>query len=359
MTPREREIMTLLRENPQISQKEIAKRLNITRSGVAAHINNLVTSGYILGRGYILREEEYITVIGGANMDIVGTTINPLVPKDSNPGKIFYSSGGVGRNIAENLARLGMHITFLSALGEDDSGRRIQQELRDLGVDTSNILFGGGMTPHYLAVMDEEHDMAVAISDMELVERVDVNYLRERKKMIESSRYTVLDTNLSLPSLEYLFTHVKSNYLVDGVSTAKVTKLSKYLNNIAFLKVNIYEAQVLAETNSHDEKHLGEILMDKGLRSLVITAGAKGAYYFDQKRQYFLPARPIDVATASGAGDAFMAGYVYGLNENMDVEERMKFATAASRIALMSTSTSSEEFQLNNIKGELNNVDER
>lgn len=359
MTPREREIMNFLRENPQISQKEIAKRLNITRSGAATHINHLVSAGYILGRGYILREEEYIIVIGGANMDIVGITDSPLIPKDSNPGKIYYSSGGVGRNITENLARLDINVTFLFALGQDDSGRRIEKELRDLGVDTSNVIFGEGITPHYVAIMDEDHDMALAISDMDVVERVDENYLRSHKKIIEASQYAVLDTNLSQNALDFLFENIKGNYLVDGVSTAKVVKLKKHLKNINFLKVNIYEAQVLCDMESEDVRLLGRELICRGLYSLVITLGAKGAYYFDSSREYFLPARPISVATASGAGDAFMAGYVYGIYHGMKLEERMKFAMAASRIALKSSSTSSEDFQLKNIKGELKNVDER
>ena len=84
MTPREREIMALLRKNPQISQREIAEKLNITRSGVSTHINNLAKNGYILGRTYILREDDYISVVGGANMDIVGSSYNKSIRKDSN-----------------------------------------------------------------------------------------------------------------------------------------------------------------------------------------------------------------------------------------------------------------------------------
>ena len=106
MTPREKEIINLLKKNPGISQQEIADELNITRSGVSTHINNLMTSGYILGRGYILREDSYVAVLGGCNMDITGYSFDNLKERDSNPGKIEYSSGGVGRNICENLARL-------------------------------------------------------------------------------------------------------------------------------------------------------------------------------------------------------------------------------------------------------------
>ena len=125
MTPREKEIINLLKKNPGISQQEIADELKITRSGVSTHINNLMTSGYILGRGYILREDSYVAVLGGCNMDITGYSFDNLKGRDSNPGKIEYSSGGVGRNICENLARLDVNTTFLSVLGKDDAGKNI------------------------------------------------------------------------------------------------------------------------------------------------------------------------------------------------------------------------------------------
>ena len=78
MTPREKEIINLLKKNPGISQQEIADELKITRSGVSTHINNLMTSGYILGRGYILREDSYVAVLGGCNMDITGYSFDNL-----------------------------------------------------------------------------------------------------------------------------------------------------------------------------------------------------------------------------------------------------------------------------------------
>ncbi|TIH60272.1 winged helix-turn-helix transcriptional regulator, partial [Klebsiella pneumoniae] len=144
MTPREREIINLIKKNPRISQQEIADELNITRPGVSAHINNLVTSGYILGRGYILREDNYVAILGGCNMDITGYSFDILRGKDSNPGKIKYSSGGVGRNICENLTRLGVSTTFLSVLGKDDAGKNILSELNSLNVDVSKVLITEG-----------------------------------------------------------------------------------------------------------------------------------------------------------------------------------------------------------------------
>ena len=70
MTQRERQLLEWIRENPMISQQELAEKAGITRSSAAVHISSLMKKGYIVGRGYLLRTDPYIVVVGGVNMDI-------------------------------------------------------------------------------------------------------------------------------------------------------------------------------------------------------------------------------------------------------------------------------------------------
>ena len=353
MTPREKEIINLLKKNPGISQQEIADELNITRSGVSTHINNLMTSGYILGRGYILREDSYVAVLGGCNMDITGYSFDNLKERDSNPGKIEYSSGGVGRNICENLARLDVNTTLLSVLGKDDAGKNILDELNRINVDTSKILLADGITPHYLAILDEDKDMFVAISDMDLLKNIDKDYVDRNKKIIENAEFTIMDTNLEEKTLDYVLKNLKGKFLIDGVSTKKVVKIKNLLDKIYFLKVNIYEAQALSGLETENIDRLGEDLIEKGLESLVITAGGKGAFYFEKDFKMMRKPEAVKVVNSSGAGDAFMAGYAYGLYKDFEIDKRMKAAEAAARIALKSVNSCSKDMNENNLKGEI------
>ena len=353
MTKREKEILELLKKYPMMTQQEIADQLKITRSGVSAHISNLISSGWIVGRAYILREEEYLAIVGGANRDIVGQPEEKLLEKDSNPGEIFITTGGVGRNICENLARLGQKTLFFSALGEDEAGEMIEKELSELGTDTSRILWTEGRTPQYLAIMDEDRDMSVAISDMNLLERVNRQYLQRHQEVLEKAKYTVLDTNLSQEALEFLLEEVDSEFLIDSVSTVKAMKLKAHLDKITFLKANIYEAKALANTDSNDVSVISKDLIDQGLKSLVITMGGEGSFYRDQETEFHLEARPMEIKNASGAGDSFMAGYVYGLMEEFSLEKRLKFADACARVTLKSDSTGSEDYYVRNILKEM------
>ena len=115
MTDREQEILEIIKENPMVSQQELADILNITRSSVAVHITNLMKKGYIKGKGYIISKSNFVTIIGGSNIDIQGAPNNDVVMFDSNPGKVDISLGGVGRNICENISKLGVNTKLLSA----------------------------------------------------------------------------------------------------------------------------------------------------------------------------------------------------------------------------------------------------
>ncbi len=117
MTKRERQLLNWIEENPLISQRELAEKAGVTRSSVAVHISNLMKKGYITGKGYILQTTPYVTVAGGVNVDIGGRPAKTLVSRDSNPGTVQTSLGGVGRNIAHNMSLLGLDVRLVTAFG--------------------------------------------------------------------------------------------------------------------------------------------------------------------------------------------------------------------------------------------------
>ena len=162
-----------------------------------------------------------------------------------------------------------------------------------------------------------------------------------------------MDTNLEEKTLDYVLKNLKGKFLIDGVSTKKVMKIRNLLDKIHFLKVNIYEAMALSGLETENIDRLGEDLIAKGLNSLVITAGGKGAFYFEKDFKMMRKPKEVDVVNASGAGDAFMAGYAYGLYNDFDIDKRMKAAEAAARIALKSADSCSKDMNENNLKGEI------
>ena len=334
MTQREQEILNILKQEPTISQNDIASRLGITRSSVAVHITNLLKKGYLLGKGYIVQDEPYILVIGGSNIDIQGFPKEKLIQRDSNIGTVKMSLGGVGRNIAENCARLGVPTRLMSVIGDDPYGQKILKEAQAIGLNMQDtVVLSGESTSTYLSILDETHDMAMAINHMDSIEKLTVEHIRAKRSIIEHAQLVVLDTNLSQAVLDHLLTqYPKTKFFVDTVSTKKALKIKDNLKHIHTLKPNRMEAEVL--TGSSEKTPLLELGSQLKCKRSFISLGSQGVQVFEGKTHLHFPTKPIEVVNATGAGDAFMAGLVYAYLKGYDIKETCLAAMSASRLAL-------------------------
>lgn len=354
MTNREQEILDLIKNNPMISQAELGEILGITRSSVAVHITNLIKKGKISGKGYIVKDNPYVTVIGGVNMDIFGFPKNKLIPSDSNIGSVKMSLGGVGRNIAENLVRMGIETKLISVLGDDIYGAKIFEESALIGLDTKDcLILKGESTSIYLAVLDESNDMHVAISSMDIYERMSVDFIKKKKHVIDNSNVTVLDTNIPVDVIEYLLnTHRSNEFFLDTVSTAKAKKVKHLIGNIHTLKTNAIELEAITGMeikNDDDLERCCEYLLKKGVKKIFVTLGKNGVFYCDDKNMNHIKANNVTPVNTTGAGDAFMAALVYCHLNNIDLNESAKIATAASVVALSHENTINPNMSIENI----------
>ena len=157
MTQRERQILRWIEENPMISQQELADRAGITRSSMGVHISNMMKKGIIAGKGYILPTESFAAVVGGVNVDIGGFSHAALVPGDSNPGRGRMSLGGVGRNIAHNMALLGLDARMVTVLGDDAHAERIAASCGELGIDLAKSLPRRYFLHHGVRRTEDQH----------------------------------------------------------------------------------------------------------------------------------------------------------------------------------------------------------
>lgn len=147
MTEREQQILAILRDEPLITQQALADQ-RISRPAVAGHIMNLTQKGHILGKGYVLAGQQFVLVLGGANMDISGATRACAGGGRLQPGAHSLRAGGVARNVAENLARLGNDTRLITAVGDDLYGRSLLESTQKAGVDVQGCwVLAGESTP--------------------------------------------------------------------------------------------------------------------------------------------------------------------------------------------------------------------
>lgn len=356
LTRREKEILNILKKSPLISQQEIADILGITRSSVAVHITNLIKKGYIKGKGYIIAQEEYVTVIGGTNIDIQGHPYRELVFEDSNPGEVTMSLGGVGRNIAENLVKLGIETKLISAIGNDIYGRKILEECKQNGIDMDDsIIINNIPTSIYLSILDENRDMKLAISHMDIINELGISVIKEKSTTINSSKMIVLDTNLQRETIEYMLGSFKEvDFFLDTVSTEKAKKVRDLIGSFHTIKPNSLEAQALSNIPINKEKDIYkniEYFLKQGVKKAFITMGSEGVYYgSDSSLGHIKLEKDIRVVNATGAGDAFVAGLVYSYLNDFNIEKSAKFAIGASILALSHVNTINPNITVDNTK---------
>ena len=336
-----------------LSQQAIAEELGISRSAAAGHIMNVTNKGFIKGRGYVVTDAPFVSVIGGANIDIHGKSLKSLRREDSNPGAVNISTGGVARNVAENLVRLGVDCRFISAIGDDQHGQMLKRLSRDAGIDMQYVHeIASAPTSTYLSVLDDTGDMQVAIADMSIIDHLNAERLKSQQAMLEQSTLIVLDTNLSDDALAWL-TGTLSDVPIfaDTVSTAKAPRLRPYLSFIHTLKTGMIEAEALTGMQARTTPQLRKLaasLHKEGVERVFITRGAQGAFFSTAGADGVErpPKNQYDVHNAGGAGDAFLAGLAYAWLAGLSLEDTLRFSLAAAQITLTHSATSNPAMSL-------------
>lgn len=358
MTQRERQILQLIEADPMISQQQIADALGIARSSVAVHISNLMKKGCIAGKGYVLRSGSYAVVVGGVNVDIGGRSFAPLVAADSNPGAVTTSLGGVGRNIAHNMSLMGIEVRLLTAYGDDLNGERVAASCSELGIDLSNALrIPGATTSTYLYLTDPEGEMALAVSDMSVCEKITPAYLAANLTVLQNAQVVVADCNIPAESLQYLAENLTVPLFVDPVSTAKAEKLRPILNKIHTLKPNRLEAELLSGVKietPEDAARAADALTELGVHRMFISLGSEGVLAAMGDNKLRLPNIPGHMVNTTGCGDAFMAALVWAYLEGSDLEQTAKAGLAAGSIAMESAETINPEMSAEALKARMN-----
>ena len=347
MTQREQQILDWIRENPLISQQELADKAGITRSSVGVHIANLMKKGYIKGRGYVMEEESYICVIGAVNVDISGTPDSTYVPGDSNPGHVRLTLGGVGRNIAENLCRLGRRVVMITALGEDANAQMVRQGCREHGIDLSHSLtVREGRTSTYLCLNDEQGEIVGAVSDMGIYEAITPDFLRTRLDVINRAALVVADANLTEEALSFIGENVTVPVFADPVSTPKCRHLTGVLKIAAGIKPNRPEAALMTGVEIRTDDDLAaaaKVFHEMGVQNVFISLGGRGVFYDNGEENGVMPVFAGDILNTNGCGDAFLAAAADGYLAGLSVRDIAKRGLAASSVCAQSESAVSPQ----------------
>ncbi len=293
-------------------------------------------------------DNRYVLVIGSAGIDIKGRPDYTLAQGASVPGRIRSSVGGVGRNIAENLARLEVPVMLLSAVGDDPSGAQVLEGCREAGIDTSFVrVIPGERTGHYMATLRRDGELDTAINDYAIARHLTPEYLQEHADLFEQAAMVIIDANLDDHALTRLFelaTRYRVPVAADPTTTALASRLRPFLNQITMITANLKESGILCSQpiESHDRETalaIAQQLLDRGVRIAVVTLGANGLAYASGADRGLIPAIATQVLDETGAGNALTAGIVFGLLNEVPLDEALRLGVSAASLTLRSRET--------------------
>ncbi|MBQ7895177.1 MAG: carbohydrate kinase family protein [Oscillospiraceae bacterium] len=278
-----------------------------------------------------------IVVVGNVFVDIKGFPENQYIPSGRNAGRIEIVHGGVGRNVAEDIANLELRPRFVSMVDETAQGQEVVQKLKNHKADVDYVVAvpdGMGM---WMAIFDNSGDVVGSISKRPRMEAM-VQLLEEKGDEIFKDADSIVieidvDKDIVKKTFEYAAKYDKKVFaVVANMSIA--TQRRDFLQSIDCFVCNIQEAGILfADDFSHlspeeMSKELSERVVSAKIPSMVVTMGGRGSVWADMQGNFGVqPAKAVQVRDTTGAGDAFCAGVAVGLTYGKSLAEAAEIGT--------------------------------
>ncbi|MCC6904842.1 MAG: carbohydrate kinase family protein [Anaerolineae bacterium] len=290
-----------------------------------------------------MADEGKVLVIGTASADVRGWSSMPSVQGSSVPGIIRSGFGGVARNVAENLARLEVDTVLLTAVGDDASGEQILSHAAACHIDISHALIvDDARTGAYLALMDQQGKLSNAVDDMEIMSALTSAYFRAHADLFGQARIAFVDANLSpdaIGTVVELCTRYGVPLCADPASATLAQKLLPYLDQLYMVVPNHREAQVLCNDSidpSDRDKAQGAAsqLVRLGVENAIITLSEFGVVYADIETVGHIPALKTAIVDQTGASDALTAAIIFGLLEQIPLDECLRLGATAAALTL-------------------------
>lgn len=281
-----------------------------------------------------------VLVVGGANVDVVAQSTGPFAAGTSNPGRNYSSAGGVGRNIAANLGRLGVPTTLVTVLGNDTFGDRLYDETTAASVDLTHVVRLDMPSGSYLAMLDADGELVGAVADMAAAESLRPEQVPD--SVIAAASYVVLDANLCADVLEHVCRRAAEHQVpvvVDPVSVPKADRVVRVLKAGPVHTITPTRTELVALTGQQDLEKGVAALHELGVERVWVREGASGSRLFSGGADVRVPAIPAQVRNVTGAGDAMAAAYVQALVVGFDDETAARRGAAAAYLTISSDHT--------------------
>ena len=324
------------------------------------------TSGHPTGLekiGHETTRQPYAVVVGGANIDVKAQSLAQLIPATSNPGRTATSAGGVGRNIAENISRLGTRVHLIASIGNDLLGDRLIAETVAAGVETDFVTRSISPTGTYTAVLDVDGELVAAIADMSATDELDVALVESIAGLLAAASMVVLDANVGADvaaRVAGLAAEAGVPLLLDPVSDPKALRIAPILQSsipLFMITPNRTELAALTGVSTDSDSEISAAaaaLLARGVENVWVRLGERGSQLFRLGCEPIeFAAHPAVVHDVTGAGDAMAGAFVHAWVNGRPIEDAIRFAHAAAALTIASAHTVRPDLTVELVEAEL------
>lgn len=278
-----------------------------------------------------------IVVVGNVFVDIKGFPEDNYIPGGRNAGRVEFVHGGVGRNVAEDIANVELRPTFVSMVDESPEGEEVLRKLKNHKVNIDYMLSVPNGMGMWLAIFDETGDIVGSISRRPEMGALAQLIEEKGDEIFADCDSIIVEIDLDKDIIKSVFKFAeKFNKRVYAVvaNMSIASQRRDFLQSIDCFVCNVEEAGILfvSSFGAMSPEALCEELSQKvvsaKIPSMVVTLGSRGAVYADMhgdKGVY--PARSVNVRDTTGAGDAFCAGVAIGLTYGKGMREAVEIGT--------------------------------
>ena len=271
---------------------------------------------------------DIIDVIGFGALNLDKIIMVDKIPKSDEEGfikSIDMFSGGSAANTIVGLARLGLNTGYIGKVGDDGEGSTLIESMLYQGVDIAGIKVSNGRSGLCLAFVDTNGDRALLIdpgvNDNITLDDINIDYVR-KTKFLHLSGFICKESKQSFETQKVLMREInKTKISFDpGQIYAEMglKKLRDIIKNTDIILSNKNEIKMLTGL---DYKDGAQLLLNKGVEIVVVKLGVDGCYATNSEREFKIPIYNVNVIDTTGAGDAFNAGFLYGLIKDKNIEE--------------------------------------
>lgn len=295
-----------------------------------------------------------ICVIGSLNMDLVVNVDTMPKPGQTIIGSNFKEvPGGKGANQAVAMTRLNGNVSMIGKVGEDGFGQTLINSLKNDKVDTTYIQTSKGATGVALITVDKNAQNSIVVSPGANFE-VKEDDIDNNIEVIKNSDIVVLQLETPLNTIKYALNKAKELNKYTILNPAPAVKLDdEIIKNVDLLTPNETELEIISGVSIETEEDIqkaAQIMIEKGVKELIVTLGSKGSLYINKEKSMFKKAYKVEAVDTTAAGDSYTGALAVALSQDKNIEDAMDFASKVGALSVLKEGAQSSLPTLEDVK---------